>query len=183
MNTTTTSAHPTPGHPPTVAFEVHVPERDLDDLRNRLAHTRLPMDTPDADWDRGTPNTYLREMVTLWETFDWRAVEARLNTYPQFQTTIDSQTIHYFHVRSLRADATALLLGHTYPGSVLDFIELIDRLTNDFHLVIPSMPGTGFSTPLSSSGWTMARTARAYDTLMRNLDYKRYGAHGSDGVP
>jgi pimeloyl-ACP methyl ester carboxylesterase len=121
-------------------------------------------------------------MVERWrDDFDWRAHEARVNAHAQFRTEIDGQTIHFLHVRSPRADATPLLLTHTYPGSFADFLDLIEPLGDDFHLVIPSLPGMGFSTPLSSTDWTLERTARAYDRLMRELGYDRYGAHGSDG--
>ncbi|WP_318657408.1 epoxide hydrolase family protein [Cellulosimicrobium composti] len=131
-------------------------------------------------------------MVRRWTTFDWRAVEDRVNAYPGFRTEIDGQPIHYLHVRSQHEDATPLLLAHTYPGSILDFLDMIDPLVDPvahggrpedaFHLVIPSMPGFGFSTPVvGDTDWTMARVARAYDTLMRDLGYDSYGIHGSDG--
>ena len=116
-------------------------------------------------------------MVERWKAFDWRGVEARINAYPNFLTELDGQTIHFVHVRSEVPDARPLLLAHTYPGSVLDFLEMIEPLTDPvahggrpedaFHVVVPSMPGFGFSTPLADGGWTMARVARAYDSLMR----------------
>lgn len=161
-------------------FTVALPQADLDDLRERLGRTRLPAATPGEGWGRGTPRDYLREMVAAWEAFDWRAVEARLNAHPQFLTQIDGQTFHYLHVAASRVDATPLLLVHTYPGSVLDFLDLIEPLRADFHLVIPSLPGMGFSTPLAADDWTAAKTARALDTLMRDLGYASYGVHGSD---
>ncbi len=131
-------------------------------------------------------------MVGRWTAFDWRAVEDRVNAYPGFRTQIDGQPIHYLHVRSRHDDATPLLLAHTYPGSFLDFLDMIDPLVDPvahggrpedaFHLVIPSMPGFGFSTPVvGDTDWTMARVARAYDVLMRDLGYASYGIHGSDG--
>jgi epoxide hydrolase len=162
-------------------FTVTVPQAAIDDLKDRLERTRFPAAVPGESWDRGTPGDYLRSMVEAWKAFDWRAVEARLSQHPQFLTEIDGQTFHYLHVRSPRPDATPLLLVHTYPGSVLDFLDLIEPLSADFHLVIPSLPGMGFSTPLASDDWTMEKTARAYDTLMRSLGYEHYGAHGSDG--
>ncbi|MDC7123461.1 epoxide hydrolase 1 [Cellulomonas fimi] len=172
-------------------FTVHVPDADLDDLRERLARTRFAPAAPDDSWEYGTPQSYLRDMVARWTTFDWRAVEDRLNAYPGFVTEIDGQPLHFLHVRSAHTDATPLLLAHTYPGSVLDFLGMIDALVDPvahggrpqdaFHLVIPSMPGFGFSTPLVGAGWTMARVARTYDTLMRGLGYDSYGVHGSDG--
>ncbi|AEE44992.1 epoxide hydrolase family protein [Cellulomonas fimi] len=172
-------------------FAVDVPQADLDDLRDRLARTRFAPAAPDDSWEYGTPQSYLRDMVQRWTTFDWRAVEERVNAYPGFVTEIDGQPLHFLHVRSAHADATPLLLAHTYPGSVLDFLDMVEPLVDPvahggrpqdaFHLVIPSMPGFGFSTPLVGAGWTMARVARTYDTLMRGLGYDSYGIHGSDG--
>lgn len=172
-------------------FEVQIPQDALDDLAARLANTRYAAPTPDPGWEQGTPPGYLRAMVDHWRTaFDWRATEARLNAHAQFRTQIDGQAIHFLHVRSRYDDATPLLLTHTYPGSVMDFLYVIGPLTDPerhggraqdaFHLVIPSLPGMGFSTPLADGGWTMRRTARAFDTLMRALGYTSYGAHGSD---
>lgn len=173
-------------------FEIDIPQAALEDLQDRLACTRFAAEWPGADWTQGAPVSYLRSMVERWRTeFDWRAHEARMNAHAQFRTEIDGQTIHFLHVRSPHADATPLLLTHTYPGSFADFLDVIGPLTDPaahggraedaFHLVIPSLPGMGFSTPLSSTGWTLERTARAFDRLMRALGYERYGAHGSDG--
>jgi len=172
-------------------FVVDVPQADLDDLDARLARTRLPRPAPGDDWTYGTPNAYLAEMVDEWRTgFDWRAQEARINTFPQYLTEIDGQTVHFLHVPSAEPGATPLLLAHTYPGSFVDFLDMIGPLTDPaahggraedaFSVVVPSMPGTGFSTPLADRGWTLNRTARAYDTLMRRLGYESYGVHGSD---
>ena len=129
-------------------------------------------------------------MVARWREFDWRAVEKRINAVPQFQTEIDGQTVHFAHVRSAEPGATPLVLTHTYPGSFVEFLDMIGPLTDPvahggraedaFHLVIPSMPGFGFSTPLVGADWTMARVARTWDTLMRRLGYSSYGTHGSD---
>lgn len=173
-------------------FEIDIPQSALDDLQERLARTRYAAEWPGADWTQGAPVSYLRSMVERWRTeFDWREHEARMNAHPQFRTEIDGQTIHFLHVRSPHADATPLLLTHTYPGSFADFLDVIGPLSDPtahggraedaFHLVIPSLPGMGFSTPLSSTAWTLERTARAFDRLMRALGYERYGAHGSDG--
>ena len=173
-------------------FTVHVPQAELDDLADRLARTRLPRPAPGDDWDYGTPNHYLARMVEQWRTtFDWRAQEARMNAFPQYLTEIDGQTIHFVHVPSAETDATPLLLLHTYPGSFAEFLDMIGPLTDPvahggrredaFSVVVPSMPGFGFSTPVADRGWTMARVARTYDTLMRRLGYEAYGAHGSDG--
>jgi len=131
-------------------------------------------------------------MVDHWRTgFDWRAQEARMNAYPNFLTEIDGQTIHFVHVKSSEPGARALVLTHTYPGSFAEFLDLIGPLTDPvthggraedaFDVVIPSIPGFGFSTPVVDGGWTMARVARTWDTLMRRLGYESYGAHGSDG--
>lgn len=170
-NTTTPSIRP---------FRIDVPQADIDDLMDRLARTRLPQSAPADDWSTGTPNSYLRDAVHQWQTtFDGRAQEARINAVPHFTTEIDGQTIHFIHVRSERDDAPALLLAHTYPGSSIDYVEMIDEL-RDFDLVIPDAPGYGFSQPVTQSGWTTARVARAYDELMRRLGYGAYGVHGSD---
>jgi pimeloyl-ACP methyl ester carboxylesterase len=171
-------------------FTVTTPQADLDDLRERLERTRFAATVPGDDWTYGTPTAYLREMVARWRDFDWRAVEERVNAHPGFVTEVDGQTIHFVHVRSAEAGATPLLLAHTYPGSFLEFLDLIGPLTDPvahggrpedaFHVVIPSMPGFGFSTPVADTGWTMARVARTYDVLMRRLGYSSYGIHGSD---
>ncbi|MEV0802450.1 epoxide hydrolase family protein [Kribbella sp. NPDC050281] len=173
-------------------FTVDIAQADLDDLLARLARTRLPEPAPGDNWDLGTPNHYLREMVDHWQQgFDWREQEARMNEFPHYLTEIDGQTVHFIHVPSKVEGATPLLLLHTYPGSFVDFLDMIGPLTDPvayggsaddaFSVVVPSMPGFGFSTPLVDRGWTMARVARTYDTLMRRLGYSSYGSHGSDG--
>jgi pimeloyl-ACP methyl ester carboxylesterase len=171
-------------------FRVEVTQAELDDLMARLDRTRLPRPAPGDTWEHGTPNHYLRAAVEAWRTFDWRAVEDRVNAHPHFMTDVDGQPIHFVHVRSPHAGATPLLLAHTYPGSSVDYLDLIGRLVDPvahggraedaFHVVVPDSPGFGFSNPVTESGWTIARTARAYDTLMRRLGYERYGVHGSD---
>ncbi|GAB2451883.1 hypothetical protein GCM10027062_35870 [Nocardioides hungaricus] len=170
-NSTTPSIRP---------FTVEIPQAELDDLARRLDHTRFASAAPADSWEYGTPTSYLRDMVERWQRFDWRAVEERINAVPNFLTEVDGQTIHFVHVRSANPDARTLLLAHTYPGSFLEFLPLVEALAEDFHLVIPSMPGFGFSTPVVDGGWTMARVARAYDELMRRLGYTSYGVHGSD---
>ncbi len=172
-------------------FTIEVPQADLDDLQARLERTRFAPAAPGDSWEYGTPESYLREMVDHWRTgFDWRAQETRMNAYPNFRTEIDGQTIHFVHVRSAEPGARAVVLTHTYPGSFAEFLDLIGPLTDPvahggrpedaFHVVIPSIPGFGFSTPVTDGAWTMARVARTWDTLMRRLGYESYGAHGSD---
>ena len=172
-------------------FTIEVPQADLDDLQARLERTRFAPAAPGDSWEYGTPESYLREMVDHWRSgFDWRAQESRMNAYPNFRTEIDGQTIHFVHVRSAEPGARAVVLTHTYPGSFAEFLDLIGPLTDPvahggrpedaFHVVIPSIPGFGFSTPVTDGAWTMARVARTWDTLMRRLGYESYGAHGSD---
>lgn len=171
MNATTTDVRP---------VTIEIPQPDLDDLHERLARTRLAPPVPGDSWSYGTPTAYLADMVERWKAFDWRAVEDRINAVPNHLTEIEGQTIHFVHVRSANPEATALLLAHTYPGSFLEFLPMVDLLTDRFHLVIPSMPGFGFSTPVTGTGWTMRRVAETYDELMRRLGYDSYGIHGSD---
>ena len=171
-------------------FRVEVTQAEIDDLMDRLARTRLPQPAPVDDWDAGTPNSYLRDAVEQWRAFDWRAAEARINSFPHFTTEIDGQTIHFIHVRSQHPGATPLLLAHTYPGSSVDYLDMIDELVDPvahggraedaFDVVIPDAPGYGFSNPVAEAGWTTARVARAYDALMHGLEYAKYGIHGSD---
>jgi epoxide hydrolase len=169
-------------------FRIHIPQADLDDLRNRLARTRWIDDLPGTGWERGVPAGYLKDLAAYWAgKFDWRAAEAELNGFPQFITTIDGQDVHFLHVRSPRPDATPLLLIHGWPGSVADFLGMINPLTDPrdagapaFHLVIPSLPGHGFSGPVTEPGWNDGRVAAALAQLMARLGYDRYGVHGGD---
>lgn len=172
-------------------FTVAVPEEALADLRNRLALTRYPVPAVGDSWEQGTPVSYLRSMVEHWtDGFDWRAQEARMNEFPHFLTEIDGQTIHFIHVRSEVEDATPIVLTHSYPGSFVDFLDMIGPLTDPeayggrredaFHVVVPSLPGFAFSTPVVEGGWTSRKVAATWDTLMRGLGYTSYGAHGSD---
>ncbi|GAA4157630.1 hypothetical protein GCM10022286_09410 [Gryllotalpicola daejeonensis] len=162
-------------------FTVQVPQSELDDLAERLRRTRLPQPAPGDDGTYGMPNSVLEEALAYWrDDFDWRAVEQRINAWPHFLTELDGQRVHFLHVRSENPDATPLLLVHSYPGSFLDFIELIDLLTDDFHVVVPSAPGFAFSTPVTERGWTPKRVAVLFDQLMRGLGYESYGVHGSD---
>jgi epoxide hydrolase len=172
-------------------FSVGVPDADLRDLRDRLGRTRWPDDLPDAGWEYGVPLAYLRDLAEYWRTgYDWRAQEARLNSHPQFTTTIDGQKIHFLHVRSAQPEALPLLLTHGWPGSVAEFLQVIGPLSDPishggqardaFHLVIPSLPGFGFSGPTHEKGWNAGRVAAAWAKLMERLGYQRYGAQGGD---
>ncbi len=172
-------------------FRIDIPQASIVDLNDRLARTRWPSELADIGWSRGVPVDYLKGLAEYWRTgYDWRAHEARLNTFPQFTTTIDGQTMHFLHVRSPEPNATPLLLIHGWPGSFVEFIELIGPLTDPaahggdpgdaFHVVIPSVPGFGFSTPLSEAGWTHGRIAKAFTELMVRLGYDRYGVQGGD---
>ena len=187
-------------------FRIDIAQRDLDDLQARLAATRwadqpptdpappadLPpgMDRP-GSWRYGVPLEYLRERVEHWRTaYDWRAWEARLNAHPQFTTTIDGQNIHFLHVRSPEPDALPLILTHGWPGSIVEYLNVIGPLTDPrahgadptqaFDVVIPSIPGYGFSGPTTEPGWHNPRIAAAWVELMRRLGYERYGAVGND---
>jgi pimeloyl-ACP methyl ester carboxylesterase len=167
-------------------FRIEIPPVDVDYLRDRLASARWPGELPGTGWERGVPLGYLEELAGYWHTgYDWRAAEARLNSYPQFITEIDGQRIHFLHVESAQPGAKPLLVTHGYPSSVAEFLHLIGPLASPdagqpFHVVAPSLPGYAFSTPLSRTGWTMGRTARAWAELMRRLGYERYGLHGGD---
>jgi len=163
-------------------FEVHVDDAVLADLRERLARARFPDQIDGSGWDYGMPVDYLRELAGYWrDTYDWRAEEARLNTFPQFCTRIDGQSVHFLHARSPHADAFPLLITHGWPGSVVEFLDVIPLLTaSGFHVVAPSLPGYAFSEPPRTRGWDTARIAAAFAGLMARLGYARYGAQGGD---
>jgi pimeloyl-ACP methyl ester carboxylesterase len=146
---------------------------------------------PGAGWSRGVPLGYLRDLADYWlTTYDWRKQEAKLNELPQFTTQIDSTPVHFLHVRSPESGALPLILTHGWPGSIVEFLRVIGPLTDPrthggdradaFHLVIPSLPGYGFSGPTHEAGWTTARIAKAWAELMHRLGYERYGAQGGD---
>jgi pimeloyl-ACP methyl ester carboxylesterase len=164
-------------------FRVEVPQARIDDLNERLDRTILANRIPGSGATYGTDVDWVQSMVDKWRTeFDWRAVEERLNRHPQFTTVIDGQRIHFLHVRSGRPDALGLVLTHGWPGSVLEFLDVIEPLTAaGYDLVIPSLPGYGFSGPTTEAGWDVYRTARAWVELMHRLGYQRYGAVGNDG--
>ena len=172
-------------------FRIDVPQADLDDLRDRLARTRWPDQLPGVGWDYGIPLEYVRELAWYWrDEYDWRVHEARLNGFDQFVTTIDGARVHFLHVRSAAAGAMPLIITHGWPGSVVEFWDIIGPLTDPaayggspsdaFHLVIPSIPGYGFSGPTRDRGWDARRVARAWAELMSRLGYQRYGAQGGD---
>ena len=163
-------------------FTIAVDQADLDDLADRLARTRLPRPAPGDDWEYGTPErTTCATRSSSGARFDWRAHEARMNAVPHYLTEIDGQTIHFVHVRSPHAGATPLILAHTYPGSFVDYLDMIGplidpvahggRAEDAFDVVVPRCRASGSPTPVTDRGWTMARVARAYDTLMRRLGY------------
>jgi epoxide hydrolase len=160
--------------------DIHVPQAALDDLHDRLARTRWPDELPDAGWDYGIPLERMRSLVAAWSAFDWRAHEARLNAYPQSVFAFEGERIWFLHVRSDSAAAVPLILTHGWPGSVVEFLDLIPLLTPHFHLVIPAIPGFGFSGPTRSRGWGQERVARAFSALMAGLGYDSYGAQGGD---
>ncbi|MDH2426645.1 epoxide hydrolase [Sphaerisporangium sp. TRM90804] len=169
-------------------FRIDIPQAKLDDLRDRLDRTLWPDEIPGAGWDYGVPVAYVRELAEYWrDGYDWRAHEAQINRYPQFTTEIDGQNIHFLHVRSRHENALPLILTHGWPGSIVEYLKIIDLLTDPedpaqaFHVVIPSLPGFGFSGPTREKGWNRYRTAKAWVELMRRLGYGRYGAAGNDG--
>jgi epoxide hydrolase len=172
-------------------FQIDVPESDLADLRDRLARTRWPAQLSGTGWERGVPLDYLRGLAEYWRNdYDWRKHEAELNSYPQFTTTIDGQNVHFLHVRSPEPGALPLVMTHGWPGSIVEFLQMIGPLSDPrahggdphdaFHLVIPSLPGNGFSGPTNEPGWDTTRIASTWAELMRGLGYERYGAQGGD---
>lgn len=172
-------------------FRVNVAEDDLVDLRRRIAATRWPDRETVADQSQGVRLATTQQLVRYWQTeYDWRKVEARLNALPQFVTEIDGLDIHFIHVRSKHEKALPLIVTHGWPGSVIEQLKIVEPLTDPaahgasasdaFHLVIPSMPGYGFSGKPSTTGWDPARIARAWIALMKRLGYTRYVAQGGD---
>ena len=173
-------------------FRIDISQVELDDLRERLRRTRWAPDIGDASWERGVPLGYLKGLAEYWaEGFDWRRHEVALNEVPQFVTAIDGQEMHFLHARSREPDALPLILIHGWPSSFVEFLQIIGPLTDPrshgrdpgdaFHLVIPSLPGYGFSTPVREPGWgNLFRVALAWIELMSRLGYERYGVHGTD---
>jgi pimeloyl-ACP methyl ester carboxylesterase len=170
-----------------VPFQLRIDDAQIQDLRARLARTRWPERETVEDWSQGIPLSYVQELCSYWERdYDMRRLEARLNAHPQFRMTIDGVGIHFLHVRSRHDGALPLVMTHGWPGSVLEFLHVIEPLTNPadprdaFHLVLPSIPGYGFSDKPARPGWGVEQVARAWAQLMARLDYQRYGAQGGD---
>jgi microsomal epoxide hydrolase len=169
-------------------FKVHVPDDVLIDLNRRLAQAKWPDQLPGTHWEYGADIQKVRELADYWQKqYSWRAQEARINRFHQYTTVIDGQQIYFIHERSPRPDAIPLLLIHGWPGSILEFMELIDPLTRPtdrsmpaFNVVIPSLPGFGFSGPTTTQGWNPKRMAKAFTVLMDRLGYSRYGIQGGD---
>jgi epoxide hydrolase len=169
-------------------FKAHIPDSVLMDLRRRLAETKWPDQLPGTTWEYGADISKVRELANYWDKdYDWRAQEAWINRFDQFTTEIDGETIHFIHQRSPRADAIPLMLIHGWPGSIVEFLALIEPLTHPkdsstpaFDVIIPSLPGFGFSGPTKSRGWDTRRMAKALIVLMDRLGYSRYGIQGGD---
>ncbi len=172
-------------------FRIRIPEEELADLRRRIAATRWPEKETVSDQSQGVQLATIQELARYWGTeYDWRKVEARLNALPQFITEIDGLDIHFIHVRSKHEDALPLIVTHGWPGSIIEQLKIIDPLTNPtahgasasdaFHLVIPSMPGYGFSGKPTTTGWDPARIGRAWVVLMERLGYTQFVAQGGD---
>jgi len=172
-------------------FHVDISEEALDDLRRRIAATQWPEKETVADQSQGVQLATIQKLARYWGTeYDWRKCEAKLNALPQFVTEIDGLDIHFIHVRSQHEDALPLIVNHGWPGSIIEQLKIIDPLTNPtahgangsdaFHVVIPSMPGYGFSGKPTSTGWGPGRMGRAWAELMKRLGYTRYVAQGGD---
>ena len=167
-------------------YTISIPQGEVDDLRARVKHARLPQAMKEVGWERGVPPEYLKHLAEYWqEKFDWKKEEAKLNEYPQFTVDIDGQTIHFFHIKSSDENATPLLLIHGWPSSSVEYLKVFDLLTKPksgkaFHVIAPTIPGFGLSTPVMEKGWQSPRTAKAFASLMKELGYAHYGVHGSD---
>jgi epoxide hydrolase len=172
-------------------FTVQVPDAAVEDLRDRLRRTRWPDRETVDDWSQGAPLGYVQELCNYWaHDYDWRAAEQRLNAYPQFMLELFDLDIHFLHVRSPVPDALPLVITHGWPGSIVEFLNVLDQLTNPkahggsdddaFHVVCPSLAGCGFSGKPARPGWSVERIADAWTRLMAALGYDRYGAQGGD---
>ena len=172
-------------------FRIEIPQAQLDDLKRRLKDTRWPEREAVEDWTQGTPLSYVQEVCEYWaDSYDWRATEARINAFPQFITEIDGLDIHFIHVRSPHEGAAPLVITHGWPGSIVEFLKVIEPLSDPvkfggqasdaFHVVAPSLPGYGFSGKPTKNGWGVEKIADAWATLMARLGYNRYFAQGGD---
>jgi len=172
-------------------FQVHIPEAALTDLKRRLSATRWPQRETVNDWSQGVPLSKAKTLIDYWHSsYSWRRFEKRINQYPQFRTSIDGLGIHFIHVRSSHSDALPIILTHGWPGSIVEFLKVIGPLTEPtryggtaadaFHVVIPSLPGFGFSDHPTETGWDVVRTAKAWGVLMQRLGYTRWVAQGGD---
>ena len=172
-------------------FQIRIEQAELDDLRARLANARFPEAEPVDDWRQGAPLAYVRELCDYWRSdYDWRRCEAQLNALPGFKTTIDGVGIHFLHVRSPVEDAAPLVITHGWPGSVVEFLKVVGPLSDPashggsasdaFHLVLPTIPGYGFSDKPAETGWGVDHVAQAWSALMARLGYERYFAQGGD---
>ncbi|HEX4432559.1 MAG TPA: epoxide hydrolase, partial [Frankiaceae bacterium] len=162
-------------------YTVAVPEAVLEDLRDRLARARLPNQVDGVGWEQGTERDFLVNLLEYWRTsYDWRATESRLNAVPQLVTEVDGQRLHLLHARSENPAAIPILVTHGWPGSVTEFLDVIEPLRADFHIVAPSLPGFTFSGETSEQGWHPRRIAAALADVMTALGYERFGLQGGD---
>ncbi|HVR25943.1 MAG TPA: epoxide hydrolase, partial [Candidatus Polarisedimenticolia bacterium] len=172
-------------------FHISVSQEAIDDLRARLRATRFPNQQSVKDWSQGVPLAHAKSLIEYWESrYDWRRFETELNSFPNFRTSIDGLGIHFIHVRSPHLDALPIVLTHGWPGSIVEFMKIIRPLTNPtehggrapdaFHVVVPSLPGFGFSDKPTETGWNLPRIASAWSLLMQRLGYKRWVAQGGD---
>jgi len=168
-------------------FTIEWSDAAIADLRDRLGRTRWPEPETVDDWSQGVPLSYQREVCEHWaDGYDFAAAQARLNRFPQFRTEVDGLTLHFLHQRSRHADAMPLVLTHGWPGTFVEFLDVVEALTDPddpadaFHVVVPSLPGYAYSDRPTSPGWNVPRVARAWNALMRSLGYERYGAQGGD---
>jgi pimeloyl-ACP methyl ester carboxylesterase len=172
-------------------FRIQINDDDLRDLKRRLQSTRWPDPETVEDWSQGIPLAYMQEICEYWESdYDWRATEARLNALDQFRTKINGVGIHFLHIRAHHPDALPLVMTHGWPGSIIEFLKVIEPLSHPaaqggeadqaFHLVCPTLPGYGFSNKPTSSGWTVEKIADTWSELMKRLGYERYFAQGGD---
>jgi pimeloyl-ACP methyl ester carboxylesterase len=199
MATMTTTGKTREGKPQAVGkdairpFTVDVPEAELTELRRRILATRYPERETVTDGTQGVQLDFIQALARYWATdYDWRKVEARLNSYPNFLTEIEGLDIHFMHIRSKHENAMPLIITHGWPGSPIEQLKIIDPLTNPtahggsasdaFHVVFPAMAGYGFSGKPTTPGWDPARMARAWVELMKRLGYSRFAAQGAIGV-